>query len=232
MIIAIHQPNYSPWAGYFYKLVKADLFIFLNDVQFSKNSFTNRTKVFNGHEYSWLTIPVKFNLGDRINQIKIAQEDWQQRHLSKIKNIYNKEPFFKENWQDIETLFNSLKQLSLYEVNKKIVLTIATWLNIKLSYKESSSLPNKEGLKSEDRLIDIIRQCNSKIYLSGAGAKQYQDIKKFNLAGVKLIYSDFLKVEKQNISKLKNVKPGTSIIELIFKLGRENTIKYLSLEAF
>ena len=87
MIVSIHQPNYLPWGGYFFKIINSDLFIFLDDVQFSKNSFINRTKVTHNNEYTWLSIPIKFNLGESILQVKLAQEDWQLRHLSKIQNM-------------------------------------------------------------------------------------------------------------------------------------------------
>tara|TARA_X000000950_G_C13918380_1_gene662083 strand:- start:1127 stop:1825 length:699 start_codon:yes stop_codon:yes gene_type:complete len=227
MIISIHQPNYAPWGGYFYKLFMSDLFIFLNDVQFSKNSFINRTKVCSVTENSWLTIPVKFNLGDKINNVRIAQIDWQDRHLSKINNLYRKSPYFFENWTDIELLFRSLQDDNLADINKKIILTISSWLEIKFSYKDSSSFTNLQGLKAEERLIDIIKKCKCDQYLSGLGAKKYQDEKKFIASKIKLLYSDFSYIEQKSKNNLKNINFGTSILDLIFNLGRQDTIKYI-----
>ena len=105
MIIAMHQPNYLPWGGYFYKLLASDYFIFLDDDQYSKNKYVNRTQIIYDQKYSWLTIPVNFKLGETINEVKFAQPDWGQRHLSKIKNAYQKAPYFYENWDDLYKLY-------------------------------------------------------------------------------------------------------------------------------
>ena len=228
MIVSIHQPNYIPWGGYFHKIINSDLFIFLDDVQFSKNSFINRAKVTHNNKYTWLSIPVKFNFGESIFQVRLAQEDWQFRHLSKIHHIYGKTPYFKENWNDIENLFKSLRYLNLQDINKRIILTIAGWLNININYNFSSNFKNTLGLKAEDRIIDIVKQCKSNTYLSGLGAKKYQNENKFSLQKMKVIYSNFLEIEKKFINSKGNILPGTSILDLIFYLGRKNTISYLN----
>ena len=228
MIVSIHQPNYMPWGGYFYKLLYSDFFIFLDDVQYSKNSFTNRVKLTTKKQDPWLSVPIKYSFGDNINQVKLAQEDWQVRHLSKIKNIYSRTPYFKENWKDCENLFNTFTNTDLNYVNKKIILTIAKWLDICVNYKSSSDIENKKNLKAEDRLIDIIKQCGATKYLSGIGAKKYQNVDKFKLAKIKVMYSDYISIENKILESNKNIQPGTSILDLIFNLGRESTIDYLN----
>lgn len=228
MLVSIHQPNYLPWGGYFFKIINSDLFVFLDDAQFSKNSFINRTKVTHNNEYAWLSIPIRFNLGESILQVKLAQEDWQLRHLSKIQNIYRNAPYFKENWKDIEQLFQSLKHPNLRDINKTIILTLADWLNININYFFSSNFKNTLGLKAEDRLIDIIKQCRSNKYLSGIGAKKYQNESKFITQKIKVIYSNFFEIEKRFIRKSRKLLPGTSILDFIFYLGRKKTIIFLN----
>lgn len=227
MKIAIHQPNYMPWAGYFYKLLKVDLFIFLDDVQFSKNSFINRTKITQNGQPVWLSIPVRFNLGDSIKNVKLAQKGWEKRHLSKIKNIYQSTPYFNENWNDLEELLQSLHNNDLAEINKKIITKISKWLDINVLFKNSSQIPNLMNLKSDDRLIDIIKKCNSNIYFSGIGAKRYQDEKKFKEHNIKLIYSNFTLQEQRYISVNNKLKTGTSILDALFFLGRKKTNSFL-----
>ena len=75
-VVAVHQPNYLPWLGYFYKIACADVFIFLDDVQFSKNSYINRVRILHAQRSHWLTIPVSVTLGDPINRVRPARADW------------------------------------------------------------------------------------------------------------------------------------------------------------
>ena len=83
MLIAIHQPNYFPWTGYFYKIMKAEYFIFLDDAQYTKNSFINRTNIIDNKKKVWMSIPVKNKFGHKINQTMVADREWK-------KNIYLK----------------------------------------------------------------------------------------------------------------------------------------------
>ncbi|PIR50149.1 hypothetical protein COU79_01025, partial [Candidatus Peregrinibacteria bacterium CG10_big_fil_rev_8_21_14_0_10_54_7] len=84
MIAAIHQPNYLPWSGYFHKMVKADVFVFLDNVQFTKNSYQNRAKIKGLRGEQWLTVPVKTSgsFGEMTNRIKVDNsQNWREKHL-------------------------------------------------------------------------------------------------------------------------------------------------------
>ena len=85
MIVAIHQPNYLPWLGYFYKMVKADIFVLLDNVQYEKNGYTNRCQIKTPQGPFWLTLPIKRKFPQMINEAEIvnyAQE--KERHLKII----------------------------------------------------------------------------------------------------------------------------------------------------
>ena len=96
MKIAIHQPNFFPWAGYFYKIYLSDIFVFLDDVQYSKNSYTNRASIILEQKSSWLTIPIKSSLKTKIYDIQVADSLWKKKHLSKLVNAYKRSDFFSE----------------------------------------------------------------------------------------------------------------------------------------
>ncbi len=72
MKVAIHQPNYAPWCGFFAKMNACDVFVFYDDAQMTKNSYINRCLINNQGRQTWLTIPVSFKLGDKINQVIIS----------------------------------------------------------------------------------------------------------------------------------------------------------------
>ena len=86
MIVAIHQPNYIPWLGFFYKIAKSDIFIFLDDVQYTKNSFINRNKIKTSQGSIWLTLPVrnKGRFGQLIREVELNESVPGVRNILKL----------------------------------------------------------------------------------------------------------------------------------------------------
>jgi hypothetical protein len=98
-IISIHQPNFFPWLGYFDKIAKADVFIFLDDVQFPKTGgvWTNRVKFIVSGEPNWITAPIDRNYsGTRnINEMQfLPNNSWRDKTRKSIENSYRKHPYY------------------------------------------------------------------------------------------------------------------------------------------
>jgi hypothetical protein len=223
--ISIHQPNYLPWAGYFFKILKSDTFVFLDDVQVSKQSFFNRVKVSQNNSETWLTVPSKINLGLKINEVTVSQNDWKNRHKSKLYNCYKETLYFKTIWKLIEELYD-LESTSNVSYNNQIFIKfICNLLNIETKFLNSSKLSLDTNKTSDDKLIDIVKISNSKDYLSGIGGLKYQDISKFDKNNICLVYIKNLhKKYNNNYNTFFN---GLSIIDLLFNLGQTGTIQYL-----
>ena len=97
MIISAHQPAYLPWCGYFQRISMSDVFVILDEVQFEKNSFTNRNQIKTSNGVFWLTVPVRLkgHLSSNIKQIEISDNgQWAKKHWKTIKQNYLKAPFF------------------------------------------------------------------------------------------------------------------------------------------
>ena len=223
--ISIHQPNYLPWAGYFFKICVSKTFVFLDDVQASKQSFFNRVKILENNKTNWLTVPMKISLGTKINEVKFSQDDWKKRHLSKIFNSYKKSNFFKEVFIFFENLYSSAIANNPSETNKFFIKKISHYLEIETNFLSSSDMKVNSDLISDDRLISILKFLKASLYLSGTGAASYQDQNKFIKNNIALNYMYNLNLNYTQ-SSIK-FEPGLSIIDLLFNLGKIKTREYI-----
>ena len=220
--IAIHQTNYLPWLGYFYKIANSDVFVFLDDVQFSKNSYTNRVQVFGKDEkMRWLTVPVSAHSGQSINEIFSSSIDWKSRHIDSLYGFYSKSENFKYVWGDIKELFDTINESnSISYTNSTLIIKISDMLGIQTDFQYSSQLKT-QGV-GEDRLISIVSSISSSgIYLSGVGGKNYQNQESFINAGLGFEYTNFSHPNYHQWSSI--FQSGLSILDPIFHLGWKKT---------
>lgn len=95
MILSIHQPAYLPWLGYFDRIARSDKFVYLDNVQFERNSFINRNRIKTANGPIWLTIPVRLkeHFNKTIADIEIdARQNWKRKHLRSIEQNYRHAP--------------------------------------------------------------------------------------------------------------------------------------------
>lgn len=212
MIVSIHQPNYLPWLGYFYKIAISDIFIFLDDVQFTKGDYINRVKIYSPQkEEQWLTVPVNVSLENNINDIKINQK-WQKKHLKTINQVYSKCKYFKEIFEDIEKIY-LVEYQTLTELNVAFIDYFISKFEFKSRIHKSSEL-NIIGVVSDDRLIKLVKSVDGTKYFSGSGGFNYQSIDKFNASNIEVL-SYSINKNFHYETKYKN-KVGLSILDFIF----------------
>lgn len=191
MIMSAHQPAYLPWLGYLDKIKRSDIFIFLDTVQFEKNSFTNRNKIKTKNGPIWLSIPViKTDHFDKtMNEMLIDNNfHWQRKHLCSIQTAYSKAPRFKE-------LFPKLQELYAIEYDN---LVDATWnhlifwldiLGVKTRIIKSSELDIHS--KKSDLVLDLCKSINADYYISGALGRDYLELEKFKAAGIQVEFQNY-----------------------------------------
>lgn len=226
MIIAIHQPNYAPWLGYFAKIAQADALVFLDDVQFSKNSYINRVQIDVGQEARWLTVPVRFRFGDPINRVVSADENWTKAHLDKLRQAYGRSAAFGEIWPWLDDFYRSLNQGDLAATNAKFIVATAGRLGLKCQFSFSSE--NDVGLlRGQERLVALVHGFGPDVtYLSGKGGDQYQTAEGFEIAGIRLAYTTFSsRAYDQGHEKFL---PGLSVLDTLFHLGFSGTAGLLA----
>ena len=126
MKISIMQPTYFPWAGYFNLISQADVFIFLDDVQFEKCSWQNRNRILLGGNPLWITVPsIRKDISQKINEIQIDdQKHWRRKHIKTIEQAYAKSLFRSEVVELVHLIDDENINL-LSELNIRIIQIIA-----------------------------------------------------------------------------------------------------------
>jgi len=216
-VAAVHQPNFIPWLGFFYKLAHADTFILLDSVQLgSVGSYTNRVGVRSTEGAKWLTIPVKHHFGQLIKDVAIAEtEPWRAKHLGILRMCYGKYPFFDEVFPLVEKWYGETQGDSLLAFNESIIRSVAELLSLHTEIVRSSTL-GCMGAKA-DLILCLARSVGASVYLSGQGGANYQDEREFERAGIELRYSDFVHPAYQQ-RQLPFI-PGLSILDMLFSCG-------------
>ena len=224
MIAAIHQHHYFPWLGYMDKMARSDVFLLLDRVQLTDNSYMFRHQLLDKNgEKKFITIPFqKKGYMDRpYNELELnAAVDWQTRQKNFIQDNYRRHPFYQEIWREIEPVFTGRFDC-LWEVTDASIRIMRRLLDVKTPLVYQSQLEEAPGKKSEF-LIGLLHQLGAERYPSGAGARKYMDMDMFAAAGISVEYQDF----KLPIYPQKNTGEfvgGISGLDILFNCGVEET---------
>jgi len=191
VILSAHQPAYLPWLGYFEKIASADIFIYLDTVQFEKNSYINRNKIKTPQGPLWLTIPVKSKGNINSNLLKTEIEEkipWRKKHIKSIKMNYSKALRYQERFSKIEEIVMK-EESNLTEYCFQQLVFWIDELNIKTKVYRLSEIPIFS--KKSELIFDLCKHYNAKYYLSGALGKNYLNKYDFIKAGITVNYQDF-----------------------------------------
>lgn len=215
MIASIHQPDYVPYLGYFYKISRADRFVFLDDCQFSNDNMHNWNRIKTPQGECRLKIPVEHHFGDNINVVRTRDElKWKQKHLKTIEMNYLRSPYFREIFPELELLVNA-EYKNIADMN----IAINVWISKKFGFKAEFSRSSEMDIDSvnEERVIEICKKIGADEYISGNGARAYQKEEHFTEKGVKLTYTDYKAVKYPQL--WGEFLPNMSVLDYIFNCG-------------
>ncbi|MDE1819161.1 MAG: WbqC family protein, partial [Thaumarchaeota archaeon] len=130
MIVSIHQPNYIPWLGYFEKILRSDIFVFLDDVQYEKNYLINRNKIRTNDGSMWMTIPVNAKHDSIVNNVRIDNsQSWADKHKKSIQINYAKSDFLQNYLDFFNALYEQQFEL-LIDINMEVIRYLMKQLDI------------------------------------------------------------------------------------------------------
>ena len=224
MIVAIHQPEYLPWLGFFKKMMNVELFVFLDDVQFCKKGWQNRNRIRINDGTTLLSIPVHTHSYPKINEVTIDNEkNWSIRHKKSILYNYARAPYFDEIKDFVEYIFEKKFQY-LVDLNTEIIKFIMNELEIKSKIVFSSELEISK--KGSDRVIDICKAVGADHYITGTfWAESNLRVEEFKKSNIDVEFQKFQHPIYKQIHG--EFIPEMSIIDLLFNKGRKEAKKIL-----
>ncbi|MBN1431638.1 MAG: WbqC family protein [Methanomicrobiaceae archaeon] len=218
--VAIMQPTYLPWMGYFGMIDSVDVFVFYDDVQFVQRSWQRRNKIKTANGWTWLTVPVIECFGQNINEVRVNNDiNWSEKHWKSIVHSYKKAPYFEEFSPEFGEYYNSEHKM-LLDVNLTFIKAVCRRLGIKTELILSSEL-GVDGSKT-DRLINVLKKVGADRYISSPASGCYMENDKFFNNNIDLFWYEFSHPQYNQL--YGEFIPYMSVIDLLFNEGAENSI--------
>ncbi len=223
MIVAIHQPNFLPWLGYFDRMIQSDLFVLLDHVQFERRNYQNRALIRLEDDSKWLTVPVvQVSQKERIVEKQVDNPPgegtrwWGPNSFATLRYAYRKAPFF-------EMYAPRLREILEARWDKLVDLNLATLdfmreaLDITTPMVRSSAL-GVEGQRS-GLLLNICKNVGASAFLGGmGGSRDYLDLEAFAAEGMGVKWQDFKHPVYAQCGTAPFIK-GLSALDLLFNCG-------------
>jgi hypothetical protein len=218
--VAVHQPQYLPWLGYFDKMDRVDCLVLLDDVQFETNDWQNRSRIKTATGWQWLTVPVRHRFPQPLAEVRVdTSAPWRRKHLAALVANYRSAPAFDAHRPFFETLYAREWGL-LLDVSLAGLTYLAGALGIATRLVRASTLGLPGGLRATERLVEICRRLGADTYLSGAGARAYLELERFGAAGIAVPFQAFAcPVYPQRHGAFQ---PDLSVVDLLFNCGKDS----------
>lgn len=225
MIVAIHQPQYLPWLRYVDKIARSDIFVLLDDAQFTRSGWHNRNKIKNAQGWMYLTVPVLHAYGKPIREVRINdQERWRARHWGALRTDYGRAPFFDRYKAHFENLY-ARQWETLADLSVHVLETVLAILGIRTRLLRSSAL-GVPGTATR-RLIEICERLGASTYLTGDyAARHHLETRLFGERGIEVRLQNWRCQEYRQQHPSVGYLPDLSIVDLLFNEG-ENSLALL-----
>ena len=217
MKLAILQPGYLPWLGFFEQMARTDLFVYYNDVQYTRKDWRNRNRVKTTGGATWLTVPVRKTPRDTpINHVEVCYRDpWPDKHLRTIELAYKKARHFQPFFSQLTAVLTRRFAL-LQELNAALVDLCRSFLDISTPIAWSSDL-HIDVRDKNDRILKICQSHGADLLYDGKSSRTFLDTEFFARHGVRVMFQHYRHTPYRQL--WRDFVPFLSAVDLIMNTG-------------
>lgn len=191
MRLAIMQPYFFPYLGYYQMIKAVDKFVFYNDVNFIKKGWINRNRILvNKKEFTFSVPLTQISQNISINETYInieTIENWKVKFIQTLLYNYKKAPYFEPIYQLVNNVLNT-KCTTIDQLAIESVIATSKYLGLKTAFSLSSDLYDNRDLERQARLLDICKKENAKHYINALGGQELYNKESFKEKGITLSF--------------------------------------------
>jgi hypothetical protein len=227
MKLAIMQPYFMPYIGYFQLMNSVDEFIIYDNIQYTKKGWINRNRILVNNKDRLISLPLKKD-SDYLDVVQRCLSDsWDKEKnkiLNSLKSFYKKAPEFDSTFYLIEQCLN-VPNKNLFEFIYETILLINDFLNIKTKITISSTIEIDHSLKSQDKVLSLCQAKKADTYINSIGGMELYDKNVFKQHGIEL---NFIKSNPIRYKQFNNeFVSWLSIIDVLMFNTKETVQQYL-----
>ncbi|KPK11544.1 MAG: hypothetical protein AMJ68_05380 [Acidithiobacillales bacterium SG8_45] len=217
--ITIHQPDFAPYLGFFQRLLQAQHFILLDDVQFIRRGWQHRDRIKTRNGSSWLTLSVrKPDYRQLINEVELSSDSkWKDDNLNLIKECYSSATCFAEIYPKVEALYHAGYRY-LVDFNIAFLNLALEYFDISIPVTRSSEY--QIDATSSERLLALAKARHGDAYLTGTGSRDYLDEELFRSSGIKIVWQQFKHPVYQQVHG--KFEAMLSCLDVLFNCGHDS----------
>ncbi len=228
MKLAIMQPYFMPYIGYFQLMNSVDKFIIYDNIQYTKKGWINRNRILVNGKDQLITLPIKKD-SDYLNIVERDLSEPRDKDKSKMLNVikasYNKAPYFQETFELISKCLNN-PEVNLFRFIYDSIVLINSYLEIKTPIIISSTIETDHTLKSQDKVLSLCKEQNADVYINSIGGVELYDKKVFKQNNIEL---NFIKSNPLQYKQFNNeFVSWLSIIDIMMFNSKEQIKEYLN----
>mgnify|MGYP001558918600 CR=1 FL=1 len=225
MNVAMMQPGFMPWPGLFELIYKSDIFIFLDDFQFSVQSYDQRNRMFiDKGRAGWYTIPVQKSISFKapLNKTGIHESlAWREKIWKRITFNYRGAPYFAQMSPSINEWLFSVKG-SLAELNMDFIKLVCSVLDLKPQFRISSEYAT--DARRSRRVLELLRWCGAKRYFCARGSFDYMRKDNiFPVIDIEVLFQDYIYRPYKQVGAVETFLPHLSILDALMNIGAKDT---------
>lgn len=214
--VSIHQPSYLVWPPLLEKMALADIFIYLDDAEFTKRSEIHRNRILAPQGPQWISVPNKASRRELIRDVKVANAEWAGQHRTTISHFYRRCQGFRDCQNSFSALYDDMPEL-LADVN----IRTTEWLREKIGVSTPTLRSSELGVSSSgwERVLDLCLAVGAERYLTGTGSLEYLNFDAFREAGVQILVQRYRHLPYPQQFKLAQFWPHLSAVDMLFNIG-------------